>query len=219
MLRHLHTRRGASPRIAACANTWTRFLRVRSLSAPEQEEIRERAWGQPATRQEICKRVSARCLRDLSHLARPPVVQRAAARSRHAGGRTSVRAPGATTSAAGVNRFAQRSRIQIQPIPSMRSLSAQAISTASTTILNGLVSGLTLDQMRARLVREIEKERESSARDPVLAQALKLAWPLLLRPSPEATFCSTGSPISLSAAADLDRLAGFCARWKRRTRS
>jgi len=73
-------------------------------------------------------------------------------------------------------------------------LSLPAISTASTLSQRPGV-GLPLDQMRSRLVREIEKERESSARDPVLAQALKLAMAALLRPSPEATFCSTGSPI------------------------
>jgi heat-inducible transcriptional repressor len=41
--------------------------------------------------------------------------------------------------------------------------------------LNSLVAGLTLDQMRARVLQEIEHEKERSISDPLLAQALGLA--------------------------------------------
>jgi len=64
---------------------------------------------------------------------------------------------------------------------------------------------LTLDQMRGRLVREIEKERESSARDPVLAQALKLAVAATPAAEPGGDILLDGQSNLLSAAADLDR--------------
>jgi len=133
------------------------LLRVRSLSAPEQEEIRERL-GPASDPQEIMQRVS-RVLRDLSHLA--VVVQAPRPESDAVSHLEFVRLRDDQLLAVIASHSGQ---IQNKLIPLDASLSPSDLDRINN-YLNGLVSGLTLDQMRARLVREIEKERESSARD------------------------------------------------------
>jgi len=73
--------------------------------------------------------------------------------------------------------------------------------------------------MRARLVREIEKERERSASDPVLAQALKLAMAATQRPSRGARFFSTGSQICCLRRLIWIALVASCVPSKKSTRS
>jgi heat-inducible transcriptional repressor len=173
------------------------LLRVRSLSVPEQEEIRERL-GPLSDPQEIMQRV-ARVLRDLSHLA--VVVQAPRPESDAVSHLEFVRLRDDQLLAVIASHSGQ---IQNKLIPVDASLSPSDLDRINN-YLNGLVSGLTLDQMRSRLVREIEKERESSARDPVLAQALKLAMAATPAAEPGGDILLDGQSNLLSAAADLDR--------------
>jgi heat-inducible transcriptional repressor len=98
----------------------------------------------------------------------------------------------------------QSGQIQNKLIPIDFSLSPGDLDRINN-YLNSLVSGLTLDQMRVRLVREIEKERERSVSDPVLAQALDLAMAAAPAAEPGADILLDGQSNLLSAAADLDR--------------
>jgi heat-inducible transcriptional repressor len=98
----------------------------------------------------------------------------------------------------------QSGQIQNKLIPLDASVSPSDLERINN-YLNSLVSGLTLDQMRSRLVREIEKERENSARDPVLAQALKLAMAATPTTEPGGDILLDGQSNLLAAAADLDR--------------
>ena len=197
MLRHLHTSAGRIPTDRGLRYYVDTLLRVRSLSAPEQEQIRDRL-GPVADPQDIMQRV-VRVLRDLSHLA---VV---------------VQAPRPESDAVSHIEFvrlrdnqllaviaSQSGQIQNKLIPIDFSLSPSDLDRINN-YLNGLVSGLTLDQMRARLVREIQAERERSAGDPVLAQALKLAMAATPAAEPGGDIFLEGQSNLLAAAADLDR--------------
>jgi len=172
-------------------------LRVRSLSAPEQDDIRERL-GPAIDPQDIMQRV-ARVLRDLSHLA--VVVQAPRPESDAVSHLEFVRLRGDQLLAVIASQSGQ---IQNKLIPIDFSLSPGDLERINN-YLNGLVSGLTLDQMRARLVREIEKERERSASDPVLAQALKLAVAAAPAAEAGADLLLEGQSNLLAAAADFDR--------------
>jgi len=126
MLRHLHTSAGRIPTDRGLRYYVDTLLRVRSLSAPEQEEIRERL-GPASDPQEIMQRVS-RVLRDLSHLA--VVVQAPRPESDAVSHLEFVRLRDDQLLAVIASHSGQ---IQNKLIPSMR-LSLPAISTASTTI-------------------------------------------------------------------------------------
>ncbi|HEX7597912.1 MAG TPA: heat-inducible transcriptional repressor HrcA, partial [Polyangia bacterium] len=176
MLRHLHTSAGRIPTDRGLRYYVDTLLRVRSLSVPEKEEIREKL-GPGSDPQEIMQKV-VRVLRELSHLA---VV---------------VQAPRPESDAVSHIEFVRLRDDQLLAVIASHSGQIQNKLVATdlplspsdldriNNYLNTLVSGLTLDQMQATLVREIEKEREKSASDPVLAQALKLA--VAAAPSAEA---------------------------------
>jgi heat-inducible transcriptional repressor len=197
MLRHLHTSAGRIPTDRGLRYYVDALLRVRSLSVPEQEEIRERL-GPLSDPQEIMQRV-ARVLRDLSHLA--VVVQAPRPESDAVSHLEFVRLRDDQLLAVIASQSGQ---IQNKLIPLDASVSPSDLERINN-YLNSLVSGLTLDQMRSRLVREIEKERENSARDPVLAQALKLAMAATPTTEPGGDILLDGQSNLLAAAADLDR--------------
>jgi heat-inducible transcriptional repressor len=197
MLRHLHTSAGRIPTDRGLRYYVDTLLRVRSLSVPEKEDIREKL-GPGSDPQEIMQKV-VRVLRELSHLA---VV---------------VQAPRPESDAVSHLEFVRLRDDQLLAVIASQSGQIQNKLVATdfplspsdleriNNYLNTLVSGLTLDQMQATLVREIEKEREKSASDPVLAQALKLA--VAAAPSTEAggEILLEGQSNLLAAAADLDR--------------
>jgi len=197
MLRHLHTSAGRIPTDRGLRYYVDTLLRVRSLSASEQDEIRERL-GPVADPQEIMQRV-ARVLRDLSHLA--VVVQAPRPESDAVSHIEFVRLRGDQLLAVIASQSGQ---IQNKLIPVDLSLSPGDLDRINN-YLNGLVSGLTLDQMRARLVREIEKERERSASDPVLAKALTLAMAATPAAETGADILLDGQSNLLSAAPDIER--------------
>jgi len=69
--------------------------------------------------------------------------------------------------------------------------------------LNTLITGLTLDQVRARIVEEIEKEK--SANDQVLARALELAVAAVPADTAGGNVMVDGQANLLAATEDLDR--------------
>jgi len=197
MLRHLHTSAGRIPTDRGLRYYVDTLLRVRSLSAPEKEEIRERL-GPVADPQEIMQNV-ARVLRELSHLA--VVVQAPRPESDVVSHVEFVRLRDGQLL---VVIASQSGQIQNRLIPIDFPLSPGDLDRINN-YLNSLVSGVTLDQMRARLVSEIEKERERTARDPVLAQALKLAVVAAPAAEPGGAILLDGESNLLLAAADLQR--------------
>jgi heat-inducible transcriptional repressor len=166
-LRHLHTSAGRIPTDQGLRFYVDTLLRVRSLSSGEKDEIRGRL-GPAAELTEVMQRVS-RLLRELSHLA--VVVQTPRPESDAVSHMEFVRlregqllAVIATTSG----------QIQNKLIHADFALSPGDLDRINN-YLNTLVAGLTLHQMRTRVLVEIEREKAHSASDPILAHALGLA--------------------------------------------
>jgi heat-inducible transcriptional repressor len=167
LLRHTHTSAGRIPTDRGLRYYVDTLLRVRSLSAHEKEEIRERVV--PASTgdvQEVMQRTS-RVLRELSHLT---VV---------------VQAPRPESDAVSHIEFVwlrdsqllaviatQSGQIQNKLVPLDFPLAPGDLDRINN-YLNSLVAGLTLDQVRARVALEVENER--IANDQVLGRALELA--------------------------------------------
>ena len=173
------------------------LLRVRSLTTGEKDEIRERLAPAGGDVPEVMQRTS-RLLRELSHLTvvvqapRPDsdVVQHLEFVQLREGQLLAVIAGGERPDPeqAGPDRLPARRR---------------AISTASTTTSTSLVSGLTLDQARARLVEEIESER--AAHDELVARALQLASAAVPADARRPRCWSTASRTCWPGKADLER--------------
>jgi heat-inducible transcriptional repressor len=167
LLRHPHTSAGRIPTDRGLRLYVDTLLRVRSLSALEKDDIRGRL-GPATETPEVMQRV-ARLLRELSHLA---VV---------------VQAPRPESDAISHMEFVRLREGQLLAVIASSSgqiqnklihLEAPVAPGDLDRInnyLNSLVAGLTLDQIRARVLQEIEHEKERSVSDPVLAQALGLA--------------------------------------------
>jgi heat-inducible transcriptional repressor len=166
LLRHAHTSGGRIPTDRGLRYYVDTLLRVRSLSAGEKDEIRERFGAVRTDVPEMMQRTS-RLLRELSHLTvvvqapRPDgdVVQHIEFVKLREGQLLAVIA-----SASG--------QIQNKLVPNDLPLPPDELDRINN-YLNGLVSGLTLDQVRTRLASEIESER--SAHDQLAARALQLA--------------------------------------------
>jgi len=165
LLRHPHTSAGRVPTDRGLRVYVDTLLRVRSLSTSEKGEIRGRLG--PATEvPDVMQRVS-RLLRELSHLA------------------VIVQAPRPESDAVSHVEFVRLREGQLLAVIATSSGQLQnklihvdfVLSPGDldriNNYLNGLVAGLTLDQMRKRILQEIEHER--SAFDPVRSQALGLA--------------------------------------------
>jgi heat-inducible transcriptional repressor len=166
-LRHPHTSAGRIPTDRGLRFYVDTLLRVRSLSSEEREDIRGRL-GPASEPQEVMQRVS-RLLRELSHLA---VV---------------VQAPRPASDAVSHVEFVRLREGQLLAVIATTSGQIQnklihadfPLSPGDldriNNYLNSLVAGLTLDQMRTRVLVEIEREKARSASDPILAHALGLA--------------------------------------------
>jgi heat-inducible transcriptional repressor len=197
LLRHPHTSSGRVPTNRGLRLYVDTLLRVRSLSVSEKEGIRERI-GPDTPPQEVMQRV-ARLLRELSHLA--VVVQAPRPESDAVSHVEFVRlregqllAVIATTSG----------QIQNRLIPIDFSLSPGDLDRINN-YLNSLVAGLTLDEMRRRVLLEIDREKERSARDPVLAHALGLAAAVVPAAVLASEILFDGQSNLLAEAADLER--------------
>jgi len=168
LLRHTHTSAGRIPTERGLRYYVDTLLRVRSLSVGEKDDIRERLAGAPGeiAVPEVMQRTS-RLLRELSHLT---VV---------------VQAPRPESDAVTHLEFVRLREGQLLAVLETGSGQVQnklvpvdfPIDPGELEHINNylheLSSGLTLDQLRVRLVEEIASDR--AAHDALAARALKLA--------------------------------------------
>jgi heat-inducible transcriptional repressor len=195
LLRHAHTSGGRMPTERGLRYYVDMLLRVRSLTAGEKDEIRERLAPAGSDVPEVMQRTT-RMLRELSHLTvvvqapRPDsdVVEHLEFVQMRDGQLLAVIA-----SASG--------QIQNKLIPVEAALSPSELDRINN-FLNGLVSGLTLEQVRARLVEEVASDR--AAHDQMVARALQLASAAVpADPTPDVLV--DGQSNLLSGKADLER--------------
>jgi heat-inducible transcriptional repressor len=197
LLRHPHTSAGRIPTDRGLRLYVDTLLRVRSLSPSEKDDIRGRLG--PATELvEIMQRV-ARLLRELSHLA--VVVQAPRPKSDEVSHIEFVRLRENQLLAV---IAASSGHIQNKVVPVDFPLSAGDLDRINN-YLNSLVAGLTLDDMRQRVLAEIANEKARSARDPVLAKALGLAAAAMPAAERAGEILFDGQSNLLAEAADLER--------------
>jgi heat-inducible transcriptional repressor len=194
-LRHAHTSGGRLPTERGLRYYVDMLLRVRSLTAGEKDEIRERLAPAGGDVPEVMQRTT-RMLRELSHLTvvvqapRPDsdVVEHLEFVQMRDGQLLAVIA-------------ASSGQIQNKLIPVDAGISPSELERINN-FLNGLVSGLTLEQVRARLLEEIASER--AAHDQMVARALRLASAAVpVDPTPDVLV--DGQSNLLSGKADLER--------------
>ncbi len=193
LLKHTHTSGGRIPTDRGLRYYVDTLLRVRSLAAGEQDEIRERLTG-VAERPELMQRTT-RVLRELSHLA--VVVQTPRLESDVVEHIEFVRlregqllAVIATTTG----------HIQNKLLPLDFQVPAEDLERIHN-YLNGLLGGLTLEKLQARLAAEIESER--AQHDQMVSNALKLATAAL--PEGHTQVLIDGQSNLLSESTDLER--------------
>jgi heat-inducible transcriptional repressor len=197
LLRHPHTSAGRIPTDRGLRLYVDTLLRVRSLSASEKEDIRGRL-GPATEMQEVMQRVT-RMLRELSHLA--VIVQAPRPESDAVSHMEFVRLREGQLLAVIATASGQ---IQNKLIPIDFSLPPGDLDRVNN-YLNSLVAGLTLDQMRGRVLLEIERERERSVSDPVLARALDLAAAVMPVAAAAGEILLDGQSNLVAEAADLER--------------
>ena len=194
-LRHAHTSGGRLPTERGLRYYVDMLLRVRSLTAGEKDDIRERLAPATGDVPEVMQRTT-RMLRELSHLT---VV---------------VQAPRPDSDVVEHLEFVQMrdgqllvviaaasGQIQNKLIPAEGIISPGDLDRINN-FLNGLVSGLTIEQVRARLLEEIAKER--TTHDQLVARALRLATAAVpADPTPEVLV--DGQSNLLAGKADLER--------------
>jgi heat-inducible transcriptional repressor len=166
LLRHAHTSGGRIPTDRGLRYYVDTLLRVRSLSSGEKDEIRERFGAAPADVPDMMQRTS-RLLRELSHLT--VVVQAPRPESDVIEHLEFVKLREGQLLAVIASSAGQ---IQNKLVPIEFPLDSSELERINN-YLNGLMSGLTLDQVHARLAAEIESER--TAHDQTAARALQLA--------------------------------------------
>jgi len=197
LLRHPHTSAGRIPTDRGLRLYIDTLLRVRSLSASEKEDIRGRL-GPATEQQEVMQRV-ARLLRELSHLA--VVVQAPRPRLDAVSHVEFVRLREGQLL---VVLAATSGQIQNKIVHVDFSLSPSDLDRINN-YLNSLVAGLSLDEMRRRVLKEIEREKALSASDPVLARALKLAAAAMPAADRAGEILFDGQSNLLAEAADVER--------------
>ncbi len=194
LLRHLHTSAGRIPTDRGLRYYVDTLLRVRSLSNVEKDEIRERVGPVSSDPQEVMQRVSL-MLRELSRLA--VVVQTPRPESDSISHIEFVRLRDDQLIAVIAPASGQ---IQNKLVPIDFPLSPSDLDRVNN-YLNELVHGLTLDQVRARIVQEIDKEKN----DPVLARALALAVAAVPADTSGGEIHVDGQANLVAVAEDLDR--------------
>jgi heat-inducible transcriptional repressor len=194
LLRHTHTSGGRIPTERGLRYYVDTLLRVRSLSVGEKDDIRERIGGAPDV-PEVMQRTS-RLLRELSHLT---VV---------------VQAPRPESDAVQHLEFVRLREGQLLAVLETASGQVQnklvpvdfPIAPPELDHINNylheLASGLTLEQLRVRLLEEIVSDR--AAHDELVARALKLASAAVPAEAPAEVLVDGHSNL-LQGNADLDR--------------
>jgi heat-inducible transcriptional repressor len=197
LLKHTHTSAGRIPTERGLRYYVDTLLRVRSLSLGEKDDIRERLGGGEVNVNvpEVMQRTS-RLLRELSHLT---VV---------------VQAPRPESDAVTHLEFVRLREGQLLAVLETSSGQVQnklvpvefPIDQAELEHINNylheLVRGLTLDQLRVRLVEEIASAR--TAHDELVARALRLATAAVPADT-TAEVLVDGHSNLLAGNADLDR--------------
>src|SRR3954466_10437049 len=164
LLKHAHTSGGRLPTERGLRYYVDMLLRVRSLTTGEKDEIRERlTTGGDVP--DVMQRTS-RILRELSHLT--VVVQAPRPDSDAVQHLEFVRLREGQLLAVIATSTGQ---IQNKLVPVEFAVAPGDLERINN-YLNDLVSGLTLDQIRARLVEEIDSER---GQNDIAARALQLA--------------------------------------------
>ena len=195
LLKHTHTSGGRIPTERGLRYYVDTLLRVRSLTIGEKDEIRERFGSAPADVPEVMQRTS-RILRELSHLT--VVVQAPRPDSDAVQHLEFVRLREGQLLAVIATSAGQ---IQNKLVPIDFALTPADLDRINN-YLNDLVSGLTVDQIRERLVHEIASDR--AAHDELTARALRLARAAVPDdPSPEVLV--DGQSNLLAGKADLER--------------
>lgn len=195
LLRHTHTSGGRLPTERGLRYYVDTLLRVRNLTSGEKDEIRVRLAPAGGDVPEVMQRTS-RMLRELSHLTvvvqapRPEsdVVEHLEFVQLRDGQLLAVMA-------------AASGQIQNKLVPIDFTLTPGDLDRINN-FLNGLFSGLTLDQVRAKLIDEIANDK--ATHDQLLARALRLAQ-LAVPSDPEAEVLVDGQSNLLSGKADLER--------------
>jgi heat-inducible transcriptional repressor len=194
LLKHTHTSGGRIPTERGLRYYVDTLLRVRSLSVGEKDDIRERIGGSPDVT-EVMQRTS-RLLRELSHLT---VV---------------VQAPRPESDAVQQLQFVRLREAQLLAVLETSSGQVQnklvpidfPISPGELEHINNylqeLANGLTLEQLRVRLLEEIASGR--AAHDELVARALRLAR-AAVPVEPTAEVLVDGQSNLLSGQADLER--------------
>jgi heat-inducible transcriptional repressor len=198
LLKHTHTSAGRIPTERGLRYYVDTLLRVRSLSLGEKDDIRERLGGQGDVSvgvPEVMQRTT-RLLRELSHLT---VV---------------VQAPRPESDAVQHLEFVRLREGQLLAVLETASGQVQnklvpidfAIDSSELERINNylheLVTGLTLDQLRVRLIDEIAGDR--ARHDEVAARALQLATAAVPAEAPAEVFVDGQSNL-LAGKADLER--------------
>jgi heat-inducible transcriptional repressor len=195
LLRHAHTSGGRIPTDRGLRYYVDTLLRVRSLTAGEKDDIRERFSGAAPDVSDMMQRTS-RLLRELSHLT--VVVQAPRPDSDVIEHIEFVRLRDEQLLAVIASSSGQ---IQNKLIPLDIPLSPGDLDRINN-YLNTLVAGLTLDQVRGRLSAEIESER--AVHDQLMAHALRLASAAVPSDAPSAVFVDGQSNL-LSGNTDVER--------------
>jgi len=194
LLKHAHTSGGRLPTERGLRYYVDMLLRVRSLTAGEKDDIRERLTASGDV-PDVMQRTS-RLLRELSHLTvvvqapRPDsdVVQHLEFVQLREGQLLAVIA-------------AASGQIQNKLVPLDFALTGGDLDRINN-YLNELISGLTLEQARARLVEEVKSDR--ATHDELVSRALRLANAAVpTTPSPEVLV--DGQSNLLAGKADLER--------------
>lgn len=197
LLKHTHTSGGRIPTDRGLRYYVDTLLRVRSLAASEQDEIRERLTG-VGERPELMQRTT-RVLRELSHLA--VVVQTPRPESDVIEHVEFVRLREGQLLAviATVTGHIQNKLVPIdfQLAPG----DLERIHNYLNGLVGGAAGGMTLERLQARLAAEIENDRANH--DELVKKALKLAAAAMPEGQPQVLV--DGQSNLLSDKTDLDR--------------
>jgi heat-inducible transcriptional repressor len=199
LLKHTHTSAGRIPTERGLRYYVDTLLRVRSLSLGEKDDIRERLGGAPGEVHvnvpEVMQRTS-RLLRELSHLT--VVVQAPRPESDAVQHLEFVRLREGQLLAVLETASGQ---VQNKLVPIDFPIDAGELEHINN-YLQELAKGLTLDQLRVRLVEEIASDR--AAHDALVARALRLASAAVPAESTPEVLVDGQSNL-LAGDADLDR--------------
>jgi heat-inducible transcriptional repressor len=197
LLRHTHTSAGRIPTERGLRYYVDTLLRVRSLSVGEKDDIRERLTGAPGDVPvtEVMQRTS-RILRELSHLT--VVVQAPRPESDSVQHLEFVRLREGQLLAVLETASGQ---VQNKLVPVDFPIDPGELEHINN-YLHELVTGLTLDQLRARLAEEIASDR--AAHDALVGRALRLATAAVPAES-TADVLVDGQSNLLAGSPDLDR--------------